>query len=80
MATMTNRPVRAGIGVFLIAAGLFAVILETLAFMNLFGTAGPITIFGVIGGICAITTGVRLVRQAIRVEDAAPAERPQPLS
>lgn len=42
--------------------GLLAATCATLALMNLFATGGPITFMGFIGGTCAITTGVRLVR------------------
>lgn len=76
---VTNRIIRGWAGLFFIAAGLFAAVLCGLATMNLIPGYGPIAIFGVIGGICAITTGARWVREATRPEGAPSAEEPQHL-
>lgn len=76
---MTNRFIRGWTGMLFIAAGVVAAIASGLALMNLFGSAGPVTIFGVIGGLCAIATGARWVREATRPEDAASAAEPQQL-
>lgn len=80
MAPMvTNRIVRGWAGLFFIAAGLFAGILCGLATLSLIPGYGPIAIFGVIGGICAIITGARWVRQATRPEGDSSVEESQQL-
>lgn len=80
MARMvTNRLVGGWAGIFFIAAGLFAVVICGLASLNLIADWGPLALPGVFGGVCAIITGARWLREATRPGEPAAAEEPSHL-